>query len=123
MIGKIYWSVFPFYDCRNQRNSFKKRPVLIIGGPRNNDYTVLPVSSVSKRQYLDGDYDLELDPQKFPMLGLSKVCYLRTHKQTIVNQSALTTEICDFKSVCPDLYLQAMVLVEKFEKMLIDGSI
>ena len=82
----------------------------------------MPVSSVSKRQFLDSDFDLELDPQKFPLLGLTKICYLRTHKQTIVNQNALTTEICDLKSVYPDLYLQAMILVEKFEKMIIDSA-
>ena len=37
MIGKIVSSITPFYDNRLGMNSFKKRPVLIIGGPRNND--------------------------------------------------------------------------------------
>lgn len=49
MIGKIYSSVIPFYDSVKQANSYKKRPVLIIGGPRNNDYTVLPISTVTKK--------------------------------------------------------------------------
>ncbi len=60
MIGKIYSSVVPFYDRVKQAKAFKRRPVLIIGGPRNNDYTVLPVSTVSNRQNLDADYDIEI---------------------------------------------------------------
>ncbi len=36
MIGKIYSSVILFYDRVKQANSYKIRPVLIIGGPRNN---------------------------------------------------------------------------------------
>ena len=64
MIGKIFWSVFLFYDAKNSRNAFKKRPVLVISGPRNNDYTVLPISSVTKKQNLDSDYDFELDIKK-----------------------------------------------------------
>jgi len=123
MIGKIYWSVFPFYDSKNNCNAFKKRPVLVIAGPRNNDYTVLPISSVTKKQNLDADYDFELDITKYPKLNLSKICYLRTHKQTIVHQASLTSLICDFKTEYLDLYLDAMALFEKFEKEVIDSAV
>ena len=123
MIGKIYWSVFPFYDSKNSRNAFKKRPVLIISGPRNNDYTVLPISSVTKKQNLDSQYDFELDINKYPLLNLNKTCYLRTHKQTIVHQASLTTMICDFKTVYPDLFIETMTLFEQFEKEVLDNSI
>ena len=123
MIGKIFWSVFPFYDSKSSRNAFKKRPVLVISGPRNNDYTVLPISSVTKKQNLDSDYDFELDIQKYPLLNLAKNCYLRTHKQTIVHTASLTTMICDLKTVYPDLYFEVIALFEKFEKSVVDGAI
>ena len=52
MIGKIYSSVIPYYDSAKKANFYKKRPVLIIGEMRNNDYTVLPISTVSKKENL-----------------------------------------------------------------------
>ena len=87
---------------------------------RNNDYTVLPISSVTKKQNLDPVYDFELNIQKYPQLNLNKTCYLRTHKQTIVHQASLTTMICDFKTVYPDLYVEAMALFEQFEKEVVE---
>ena len=95
MIGKLCWSTFPYYDRNSGRNAFKKRPVLILSGPRNNDYTVLPVSSISIRKNIDTDYDIEVDPNIYPRLHLTKTCYIRTHKQTIVHQAALTSQISD----------------------------
>ena len=56
MIGKIYTVLFPYYDRKLQRNPYKKRPILIIAGSRNNDFTVLPVSSVSIKKNLDIEY-------------------------------------------------------------------
>lgn len=123
MIGKIYWSVFPFYDSRKGCNGFKKRPVLILSGPRNNDYTVLPISSVTKKHNLDPDYVLELDTTKYPKLKLAKNCYIRTHKQTIVHQASLTSQISDLKNDYPDLYLEVISLFEKFEKEVINAAI
>ncbi len=123
MIGKIYWSVFPYYDRKAGKNSFKKRPVLIISGPRNNDYTVLPVSSVSIKSNLDLEYDIEIDPSTYPALGLLKTCYVRTHKQTIVHQAALTTMIGDMKTDYEDLYLDIMMTLEKFNKTVLDSSL
>ena len=76
MIGKIYSSIVPFYDMKSGKNSFKSRPVLILSGPRNNDYTVLPISSVTKKQNLDLEYDIELNPQIYPNLNLQKICYV-----------------------------------------------
>ncbi len=123
MIGKIYWSVFPFYDSKTGKNSFKKRPVLIISGPRNNDYTVLPVSSVSIKNNVDPDYDIEIDPLKYPALGLTRVCYIRTHKQTVVHQRALTSMIGDMKNDYEELYMDVMVKLEEFNKSVTDDSL
>ena len=123
MIGKIYWSVFPYYDSKAGKNSFKKRPVLIISGPRNNDYTVLPVSSVSIKSNLDPDYDIEIDPVKYTKLGLTKVCYVRVHKQTIVHQGALTTMLGDLKNDYADLYLDIMLKLDSFNKEVMENSL
>jgi len=116
MIGGIYSSVTPFYDSMKQTNSYKKRPVLIIGGPRNNDYTVLPISTVSKKENLDADYDIEVNPAKYPLLHLNKVCYVRTHKQTAVHKASLTTQIGNMKADYPDLYLSVLKKLEEFNR-------
>ena len=71
MLGKIYSSVIPYYDRIKKQISYKKRPVLIISGPRNNDYTVLPVSTVSIKKNLDPIYDVEVDPAKYPNRDLT----------------------------------------------------
>lgn len=123
MIGKIYWSVFPYYDSKAGKESFKKRPVLIISGPRNNDYTVLPISTVSIKSNLDSEYDIEINPMNYPTLGLTKICYVRTHKQTIVHQGALTTNISDLKGSCEELYLEILMKWEKFNGDVMDNAL
>ena len=40
--GKIYLFSMQFYDVKSGMMAFKARPALIMYGPRNNDYTVLP---------------------------------------------------------------------------------
>lgn len=123
MIGKVYVSVVPFYDNQKQVNSFKKRPVLIIGGPRNNDYTVLPVSTVSNRRNLDADYDMEIDPAKYPLLHLNRVSYVRVHKQTTVHKASLTTQISDMMAAYEDLYLEILEKLEEFNQNIINHAL
>ena len=123
MIGKIYWSVFPYYDARQKRNGFKKRPVLIISEARNNDYTVLPVSSVSISSNIDQDYDIKVDPTYYPDLGLTKVCYIRTHKQTIVHRASITSLAGDLKGCYEDLYIEVLAKMEAYQKLLLDRAL
>lgn len=123
MIGKIYSSVFPFYDSQKQANSFKKRPVLIVGGPRNNDYTVLPISRVTKKANLDLEYDLEVDPTKYPLLHLNEISYVRVHKQTTVHKASLTSVIGDMKGEYEDLYLNVLEKLEEFNKTTLDHAL
>lgn len=122
MIGKLYSSTFQFFDVKKQALSFKNRPVLIIGDQRNNDYTVLPVSTVSRKENLDSEYDVEIIPQNYPKLNLAKISYVRTHKQTPLHRGSLHKEISDLKSEYPDLFLEIMTKVEKFNKNLIENS-
>ena len=123
MIGKIYSSVIPFYDSAKQTNSYKKRPVLIIGGPRNNDYTVLPISTVTKKTNLDADYDIEVEPTKYPLLNLNKVSYVGTHKQTTVHRASLTTQIGNMKDDYEDLYLNVLEKLEEFNNMTLNDAL
>lgn len=123
MIGKIYSSITPYYDRAQNRNSFKKRPVLVISGPRNNDYTVLPISTVSIQSNLDSEYDVKLDPTMYPQLNLNRISYVRTHKQTTVHKASLTTEISDFRNVYEDLYLTILEKLEKFNGEIMDSAL
>lgn len=123
MIGKIYSSIFPFYDSKIGANSFKRRPVLIISGPRNNDYTVLPVSTITRKEHIDSDYDVKVEPGKYPKLNLNRTSYIRTHKQTTVHQASLSGEIGDLKTEYEELYLTVLGKLENFNKMIMDSAL
>lgn len=123
MIGKIYSSVTPFYDSVNGMNSFKRRPVLIISGPRNNDYTVLPVSTITHREHIDLDYDVKVDPEEYPNLNLNRTSYIRVHKQTVVHRASLVREIGDLKEEYEDLYLMVLEKLEDFNKMVMNHAL
>ena len=56
MVGKVYLSVVEYYDSKTKTTRKKGRPVLVVAGPRNNDYTVLPISTIKRREHLDSDY-------------------------------------------------------------------
>lgn len=49
MIGKIVKCLTQYYDVRLQRNSIKSRPALVLKSPINDDYVVLPISSIPNR--------------------------------------------------------------------------
>ncbi len=123
MIGKIYSSISPFYDNTKCVNAFKRRPVLVISGPRNNDYTILPVSTITHKECIDPDYDVKVEPDKYPRLNLNRISYIRTHKQTTVHQASLIKEIGDLKAEYEELYLTVLEKLESFNKMVMDNAI
>lgn len=108
----------PFYDVKNKCNRIKARPVLIIGEQRNNDYTVLPVSSVTKRENLDLEYDIEISPQKYPAINIDHTSYVRTHKQMPIHKASLGREIADIKKVYPNLFREILAKKEQWNKLL-----
>lgn len=122
MIGKIYSSVTPFYDSVKGTNSFKRRPVLIIGGPRNNDYTVLPVSTITHKEHIDLEYDVIVEPSVYPNLNLNKTSYIRTHKQTTVHKSSLVRPIGDMKAEYEELYLNVLEKLEQFNQSVMNNA-
>lgn len=113
MIGEIRKALTPFYDQHAGRVSVKSRPVLVIAQADTDDYVVLPVSTVSHRQNIDPVYDIEINPVDYPHSNLTRVSYVRTHKQTIVHRGSIADKICDLKSEYQDLYLK---IVEKREQ-------
>lgn len=123
MIGKAYWVIFQYYDGKLNKMDFKKRPVLVIGKADDKDWVVLPISRVTRREYLDSHYDFEMDVLSYPKMSLKQTSYVRTHKQTVLNEGELSSCITDFRSEYQDAYIAIMALVEEFQKDLINKSI
>lgn len=122
MIGKVYLSQVDFYDVRIKAMGRKARPVLIVGGPYENDYIVLPISTISRRENLNPHYDLPISPQERMTLNLTRECFIRTHKQMTVHRAALIKELGDMKQFIPELYLKTIAKMEEFQKQIVDRA-
>lgn len=123
MIGKAYWATFKYFDSKAHKMAFKKRPVLVIGEADRKDRIVLPISRVTRKEHLDPDYDFELDILKYPKLLLKETSYVRTHKQTVLNEGEISNCIMDFKKEYEAAYIEIMALVEEFQKNLINKAL
>lgn len=123
MIGKICKAYTPYYSLATGQMSYKGRPALVLGHADNDDFVVLPVSSVSKKENLHPIYDVEVDPVVYPKLNLRKVSYIRTHKQTIVHKAELRDEIGDLKSEYEDLYVDILEKRERFNNQLTEEAL
>ncbi len=97
--------------------------MLIIGGPRNNDYTVLPVSTITHKEHIDSEYDVIVEPVAYPKLNLNKTSYIRTHKQTTIHQASLVRGISDLKTEYEELYLNVLEKLEDFNKTLMNSAL
>ncbi|ACZ01739.1 type II toxin-antitoxin system PemK/MazF family toxin [Streptobacillus moniliformis] len=119
MIGKIFIALFPYFDIGSRRKGLKERPVLVIGETNDNDCIILPVSTITKKQYFNPEYDIEIDPEKYPKLNLNKLSYIRVHKQAIIYKKALHKEIGDLKVEYGLKYIEVMKKLEGFNKSLL----
>ena len=122
MIGKICIAIFPFYDIKLKKNLYKQRPVLIIGEAINNDYTILPVSTITKKENIDIYYDIAIDPEKYPKLNLDKYSYIRTHKQTVIYKDMIKGEISDLKEEYLEIYSDILNKLKEFNVKLIEKA-
>lgn len=122
MIGKICIAIFPFYDIKLKKNLYKQRPVLIIGEVINNDYTILPVSTITKKENIDIYYDIAIDPEKYPKLNLDKYSYIRTHKQTVIYKDMIKGEISDLKEEYLEIYSDILNKLKEFNIKLIEKA-
>ena len=116
MIGKLYWVIMPFFDIINQKNSFKKRPALVIAKADDKDVIILPVSTITHKDNLNAKYDIEIDPSLYNRIKLQKICYVRTHKQTVVHIASLGGIIGDIKTDYQDLYLDIFAKRDEFNE-------
>ena len=123
MIGTVWLSIVEFYDLKTKTTRRKTRPVLVVGGPRNNDYTVLPVSTITLRQNVDPQYDILVEPANRAILSLNKECFIRTHKQMPMHQAQLVKQLGDMKTDLPDLYLDAVSRMEEYQKEIVNSAI
>lgn len=123
MIGEVHLSVVNFYDSSTGTTRRKKRPVLIVGGPRNNDYTVLPISTITRRENVDATYDIPICGTDRVTLGLDRDSFLRTHKQIPIHRGEITRKLGDMKTDLPDLYIEALAKMDKFQSEIVDSAI
>lgn len=115
MIGCMCISVFPYYDIKRHANGFKKRPVLVIGQADSSDYVCLPISRVTRSEHIDAVYDVTVSPNDVPFANLKQTSYIRTHKQTVVNNAALVKTVVDFKAEYAGIFQQVISKVELFQ--------
>lgn len=120
MIGKIAWFSMPYYDMSAGKMSFKKRPALILAEDQNHDYTILPFSTVSRKENINPVYDIEIDVTVYAKLGLSRNCYIRTHKQTTAHRGAMITVSGDMKRDYRDLFDDVLLHLEQFNNSVFD---
>lgn len=121
--GKIYSLLTPYYDIHANQMAMKKRPALIIGKADNEDYVVLPLSTITKQNKRDIYFDLEVTPVNYPLLQLSRTSYIRTHKQQTVHNSQIYTEIANLKQLYPDLFREILAKVKEFQQKIQDEAL
>lgn len=123
MKGKVYTSVTPFYDTFKKANSFKIRPVLILGESDAGDYVALPISRVTKSVNISTDYDIPVIPSQYPLLNLNALSYIRVHKQTIIHKASIHKMVSDMRNSYPDLYLNVLEKLEQYNKQLMSNAL
>lgn len=123
MIGKIYNVLFTFYNSNTGKNDYKYRPVLIVGVADSGDYVVFPISRVTKKEYLSADYDIEIDPEKYPNTNLTDVSYVRTHKRSIANRADIASCKCDLKTEYAELYTSIIEKAKAFDADLMEKAV
>lgn len=123
MIGKVYISVVDFYDVKISATRRKKRPVLVVGGPNENDYTVLPISTITNQANRNSYYDIPVSASDRATLCLDRACFIRSHKQMPIHRGSLLKEIGDMMADTPALYLEAVAKMEEFQKKVVTYSI
>lgn len=123
MIGKVCISLVQYYDTKQKKTLMKKRPVLIISGPLNNDYTVLPISSISRRENVDYNYDIHICDEYREILNLDKDSFIRTHKQFTIHRASIYKPISDMKQLLPTFYSQVLNTMSKHQQYVMEQAL
>lgn len=124
-INKIVKSRFPYYDSQTQKKKFKVRPMLIIGSERDTfqtDFTAFPISSVSNKDNLNNDFDINIGCQCCPNLRHITYdhCYVRVHKPTTIHSKDILRETVmdDIHKIYPNKYEEINEAWLQFNKTL-----
>ncbi|MBK0347285.1 hypothetical protein JDW15_01380 [Aerococcaceae bacterium zg-ZJ1578] len=107
--GQIHSVRFPYFDIRNNKTSFKARPMLIIGVEKDQlpcDIIALPISKISIAKNIHDDFDIKLESNQIQALNLNHdPSYIRVHKQLYVpSQDVQKTPVSNLKEIFPELY-------------------
>lgn len=117
-IGCIVISKFQYYDARKNEMAFKKRPFLVIKAEYEttpSDFTVLPVSKISRSENTHPDYDYFIEVSKFPKTLLKFDSYIRTHKIASINGFDFSyRSLSSFKIDYNENYNEVIDLVKQF---------
>ena len=122
-IGEIRWIITPFFNTKTGKMDFKQRPALILAQADGGDYTALPISSISRKENRSPEYDIEIDPAQYPLLHLSTVSYVRTHKQTVVHTAEISNCVGNVKNDYGDLYLLILEKREQFSNEITEQAL
>ena len=87
-----------------------------IGKADNDDFVVLPLSTITHQNKKDINFDIEVSSTNYPLLNLSKISYIRTHKQLIIHKTNFYYEICNLKTIYPDLFIEILLKIETISK-------
>ena len=122
-IGKIVIARFPYYDKKIDKVKFKARPILIIGCEFETipcDFNVLPISKISDTSKINELSDVKLNEAECNILRLKHIpCYVRTHKQCIVNSRDVHSVIVsDLKNELKNIYKKIESLNKKYNNEL-----
>lgn len=111
MVGRLVWANISFGDLNF---SSKKRPILIIGGPVNNDYNFLPVSS----KKVNEKFDFELNKEQLSKLKLYKTSYVKINKQGFINKNGilLNKKYINLQKLYPNLFEEIKTRVLEYQK-------
>ena len=123
-IGKVYPSYFVYYNAKQKKERIKSRPVLIIAEPigkKDTEYTVLPISTVSRTEFHNEDYDVKLTAKKLTKAKFDQDCYVKTQKRTTIYKSNIDFKKCivDLKKEYPGIYGNILKRMTLFDQMIV----
>ena len=113
-----------YYNAKQKKERIKSRPVLIIAEPigkKDTEYTVLPISTVSRTEFHNEDYDVKLTAKKLTKAKFDQDCYVKTQKRTTIYKSNIDFKKCivDLKKEYPGIYGNILKRMTLFDQMIV----
>lgn len=127
-VGKIFPTMYKYYDTKTHSVKVKSRPALIIFQPlneRDTEYIVLPCSTIKNPSFLNEIYDVPLSCKEYPKTHIVRDCYIRCHKQTIMYRESIDfeREIADLKNDYEKTFAKIMAKVYEFQTKVVETTL